>query len=178
MWSRAVRTSSVAVYLACTVLLVGGLGLTAWSALDLKWPSHLGAASETIMPPLFMQAATVPPSPITRWPSGEGMAGVAFYGEMIELLTPRTAVMARHDEAEPATEGRRRETVRDGRRRDNAREVSEEGKRKAKTANARKKREQSGQEREPARREPEIVREPPRPYAPGPFQLFGGSFFR
>jgi hypothetical protein len=147
-----VRNSSVALYLGCAVLLVGGLGLTAWSMLDLSRPAESAAVSESApAPPSYLHTATIPPPP-ANWSSNPEGPGVAFYVEMIELLTPRTAAVARHEAAEPTTEGRGHATVREVPSRETVREAPKESQQKS-TAASRKKREQPKQVAEPQQRE-------------------------
>ena len=56
------RNSSVALYLGCAVLLVGGLGLTAWSMLDLSRPAESAAALSASAPARRHRICTRPRS--------------------------------------------------------------------------------------------------------------------
>ena len=159
------RNSSIALCLGCAALLVGSLGLIAGSAFDLNRPAESAAATDTgaASPPSYLEMATVPPPPpASGWPSNTGTPAVAFYAEMIELLTPRTAVVVRREAAEPVTEGRGhgidesgRDAVREAPPRDAARAVPTDAKQKSKATIARKKQPQQTEEQQ--REEVEVV---------------------
>ena len=145
------RNNSLALYVGCAALVIGALGLTARSAFDAeRLPEPAGALlAPQAATPLYMQAASARPAV-----QSPGMAGVPFYAEMVELLTPRTAVMARDDEVESSPPPPKRRDVARQTKKDNAREATKQSRQKSKTAATRKKREQPAAE---PRQEVEVV---------------------
>ncbi len=128
------RNSSIVLYLGCATLMVGSIGLTAGSMLNQVLPGEPGTAAHS-----QIAMDKVPPTPENRspaagtnpesWPAETATNAVAFLPEMIELLTPKAPVVARHEEEEEAvepapTQRQKRETVRDAAKRETARETT------------------------------------------------------
>jgi hypothetical protein len=156
------RNNRVALYVGCAALVVGGLGLTVRSAFDTE-------RSAAPPPPLYLQAATVPP-PAETWPADKNTwpppdaAGVEFHTEMIQLLTPRASVMAQEEESAPQPQRQRREMVREAPKDtvrevpvENPREATKESRQKSRAADSRKKKREQPQQVEESREDVEVI---------------------
>jgi hypothetical protein len=80
---QAVQTNTLATYLGCLGLVIGGAGLT-YRAISADNPNNSATA-----PSPLVQASQFPSSPSSAWPPEGGAGAVAFYDEWMQLLAPK-----------------------------------------------------------------------------------------